>query len=116
MRNEKYKNWEEGWAVVKVEDDVIAGWVASDGGHFVQIDVPEERDEEIGRQPTFTRFIPVYAIRSITPCSVWGVYQILGEKYDDTLCDAFHFNAYTQHASEPDGTIPEPINQDDIPF
>ena len=112
MRNKEYQGWEEGWAVVEVGSDVIAGWVSYDGGLFSQVDVPAVEEG----QPAFTRFVAIHAVRTVTPCSEWGIYQILEEKYDDTLCDAFHFNAYTQHASEPDGTIPEPIDPDKIPF
>ena len=114
MRNEKYKNWEEGWAVVEMEDDVIAGWVACED-KFLQVDVPEREDVE-WKEPAFTRFISLSVVRSITPCSNWGVFNILEERNDETLCDAFHLNAYTQHARGPRGDSLEPIDPEDIPF
>lgn len=95
------ENFWNGWAIVEVGDGVIAGYVyIVVGSPFVQVDVPE-----IEGQPEFTRYC---AARTVTPCKKYCIYNIVESAKDNTLCDAFHREAFTQAPLEPDDI--------DIPF
>ena len=105
MRNKEYQGWEEGWAVVEVGNDTIAGWVACEE-KFLQIDVPA-----VEGQDEFTRFIAVDAVRTVTPCSKdFAIRYVAGNQTEnDGLCRAAYLGAASQ-------AIPDPDDDDYMPF